>query len=66
MDAGEAGHTPEINLSHKKPIVHLHTLLMAPLSLWWDPDAPDPLSGETLDPLEKRSEERRVGKECRL
>ena len=26
---------------------------MAPPTLWWDPDAPDPLSGETLDPLEK-------------
>ena len=22
-------------------------------SLWWDPDAPAPLSGETLDQLEK-------------
>ena len=22
-------------------------------SLWWDPDAPGPLSGETLDPLDK-------------
>ena len=21
--------------------------------MWWDPDALDPLSGETLDPLEK-------------
>ena len=26
---------------------------MAHPSLWWDPDAPDPLSAETLDTLEK-------------
>ena len=26
---------------------------MAHPNLWWDPDAPDPLSDETLDPVEK-------------
>ena len=26
---------------------------MEPTSLWWEPDAPEPLSGETLAPVEK-------------
>ena len=54
MDAGEAGHTPECNLGHPKTITHLYTHVMAPPSLWWEPDAPEPLSGETLAPLEKK------------
>jgi len=53
VDAGEAGHTPECNLCHPKPITHLYTHGMAHPSLWWDPDAPEPLSGETLAPMEK-------------
>ena len=53
MDAGEAGHTPECNLGHPKPITNLYTYGMAPPSLWWDPDAPEPLAGENLAPLEK-------------
>ena len=36
-----------------KTIGNLYTHVMAHPSLWWDPDAPDSLSGETLDPLEK-------------
>ena len=31
----------------------MYTCDMAPLSFWWGSDAPEPLSGETLDPLEK-------------
>ena len=53
MDAGEAGHTPECNLCNPKPIKHFYTHGMEPASLWWEPDAPEPLSGETLAPLEK-------------
>ena len=37
----------------QNPIGHMHTHSMAHPILWWDPDAPDSLSGETLDPLEK-------------
>ena len=54
MDAGEAGHTPEFNLCHPKPIAHLYTHVMAPPILWWDPNALEPLSDETLAPLEKK------------
>ena len=53
MDAGEAGHIPECNLFHPKPITHLYTHGMAPPSLWCDPDALEPLSDENLAPLEK-------------
>ena len=53
MAASEAGHTRESNLFHPKAITHFYTHGMAPPSLWWDPDAPEPLSGETLAPLEK-------------
>ena len=28
-------------------------MVWQPLSLWWHPDAPEPLSGENLAPLEK-------------
>ena len=54
VHAGEAGHTPEWNLCHEKHIEHLYTHAMTHPSLWWDPDASGPLSGETLDPLEKK------------
>ena len=37
----------------QKPIAHLYTHGTAPPSLWWDPDALEPLSGENLAPLEK-------------
>ena len=37
----------------QKPIAHLYTHGTAPPSLWWEPDAPEPHSGETLAPLEK-------------
>ena len=53
MDAGEAGHTPECNLSHPKPITHFYTHFMVPLILWWDLDALEPLSDENLAPLKK-------------
>ena len=53
MDAGEAGHTPECNICNPKPITHFYTHVMEPNSLWWEPDAPEPHSGETLAPLEK-------------
>ena len=43
VDVGEAGHTPEWNLCHPKPITHS-------FSLWWDSDAPEPLSGENPSP----------------
>ena len=56
MDAGEAGHTPECNLCHPKPITHLYTHGMTPPSLWWDPDALEPLSGENLAPMEKNQD----------
>ena len=53
MDAGEADHTPEWNIGHLKPKTHLYTHAMAPPSFWCDSDASEPLSGETLAPLEK-------------
>ena len=53
MEAGEAGNTPDCNLRHPKPITQLYTDGIAPPSLWSDPDAPEPLSGENLAPLEK-------------
>ena len=53
VDVGEAGHTPVWNICHQKPIAPLYTHGMAPPSFWWDPDAPEPLSGENLAPLEK-------------
>ena len=53
MDAGEAGHTLECNICHPKPIAQVYKHFMAPPSLWWDPDAPEPLSGETLALLDK-------------
>ena len=53
MDAGEAGHTPECNLCHPKLIAHLYTHVISPPRFWWDPNAPEPLSGETLAPLKK-------------
>ena len=53
MDAGEAGHTPECNLCNTKHITYFYTHVMAPPNLWWDPNAPEPLSGETLAPLTK-------------
>ena len=53
MDAGEACHTPDCNLCHPKPIEHLYTYGMSHPSLCWYPDAPEPLSGENLAPLEK-------------
>ena len=55
MDAGEAGHTPECNICHLKPIAHLYTHGMAPPSLWWDPNAPDPLSGEKPNPAGEKA-----------
>ena len=53
MDADEAGHTPECNLCNPKHITHFYTHGMEPTSLWWEPDALEPNSGETLAPLEK-------------
>ena len=53
LDAREAGHTSGKDLGHLQPKTHLYTCDMAPLSFWWGSDAPEPLSGETLDPLEK-------------
>ena len=53
MDAGEIGHTPDFHICHLKPITHLYTHGMKPPSLWWDHDAPEPLSGENLAPLDK-------------
>jgi len=47
VDASEAGHTPECNFFHTKPITHLYTHGMTPPSLWWDTEALEPLSGET-------------------
>ena len=52
MEAGDAG-TPECNLCHPKPITQLYTHGMAPPSVWWDPDAPEPLSDENLAPWQK-------------
>ena len=52
INAGEAGHTQKCNLCHPKPIAHFYTHVIAPPSLWWDPNALEPLSGETLAPLE--------------
>ena len=54
VDVGEAGHTPEWNLCHPKPITHLYTHGMAPLSFWWDSDAPKTLSGENPSPAEEK------------
>ena len=45
--------TSRTAIFHPKPITQLYAHGMAPPSLWWDPDAPEPLSGETLAPLEK-------------
>ena len=53
VEAGEAVHTPDCNICHLKSITHLYTHCMAPPSLCWYPDAPEPLSGENLAPLEK-------------
>src|SRR5664279_4690776 len=50
---GEAGHTPEWNIVHLQPKTHLYTHGMAPPRFWWDCEAPEPLSGETLAPPEK-------------
>ena len=52
-DAGEAGHSPEGDIGHVQHPTHLYTYGMEPPSFRWGSDAPEPLSGETLDPLEK-------------
>ena len=54
MDAGEAGHAPECNICHPKPITHIYSYGMASPSLWSDLDASEPFSDETLAPLEKK------------
>ena len=67
MDAGEAGHTPECNICHPKPIAYLYTHVMAPPSLWWDPDAPEPLSGEKSSPAgEKQAYTTKVGTDVKM
>ena len=53
VEVGEVSHTPECNPCYPKHITHLYTYVMVSPSLWWDPDAPEPLSGENLAPLEK-------------
>ena len=45
--------TPRSAIYAIKTLKNLYTHGMAPPSLWWDPDAPEPLSGENLVPLEK-------------
>ena len=47
---------PEWYPGHPRPKTHLHTCDMAPPSFWLDSDAPEPLSGETLAPLEKKQD----------
>ena len=44
---------PEWYPRHRRPKIDLHTCDMAPPSFWLDSDAPEPLSGETLAPMEK-------------
>ena len=44
---------PEWYLGKTRRKTHLHTCDMPPPSFWLDSDAPEPLSGETLAPLEK-------------
>ena len=52
-DSREAGHTSRKYLGHLQPKTHLYTCDMEPPSFWWGSDAPEHLSGETLDPPEK-------------
>ena len=51
----QAGHTPKCNICHLKPIKNLYTYFMAPPSLWLDPDAPEPLSGEKPNPVGEKA-----------
>ena len=44
---------PKWDLVKTRPKTHLHTCDMTPPTLGLDSDAPEPLSGETLAPLEK-------------
>ena len=49
----EAGHTSGKDLGYLQPKTHLYTCDMGTPSFWWGSDAPEYLSGETLDLLEK-------------
>ena len=51
-DAREAGHSWGNDLGHLQPKKHLYTCDMASPSFRWGSDAPEHLSGETLDPQE--------------
>ena len=56
--AGEPAHTPGWNLGPIQHPTHLYTHGMSPPRFWSGSDAPEPLSGETLDPLEKSQSSR--------
>ena len=43
-------------LGNTGPKTHFNTGDMPPLSFWLDSDAPEPLSGETLAPVEKKQD----------
>ena len=50
----EAGHTYEFGVGYSNVPANSYTYVWTPPRVWCDSDAPERLSVETLDPLEKR------------